>query len=226
MKNAIFILAALPLCLQPLSGCSGNHSSRTSVGNDSARRDYLIRDSIISESITSDSVSQDNAEEFPYVPQAKRGAPAHPSLPFNPAGCPWIEINSKTKETAHIYGYEYLLEGIAGCTDGKGLIIERDGWRYDFLENIPELESYFFDNEGRLSSGTSAQLTLIDYNSDNICEGIVSLSDGRGHAASYVFILRRNDKSRGGTDIFFSGIAHASGRINSEYLKAHDLSKD
>ena len=226
MKNAIFIIAALPVCMQLLCGCSGSNKSEPTASNDSTTKDYIIRDNIIPESIADDSVSEDAAEEFPYVPQPKHGAPTHPSLPFNPAGCPWIEVSSKPRETAHIYGSSYLLEGIAGCPDGKGLIMERDSWRYDFLENIPELESYFFDNDGRLTSGTSAQLTLIDYDSDNICEGIISLSDGRGHFSNYIFKIKHNDKSSGAVDIRFSGTARTSRRINPEYLRSCDLSKD
>lgn len=144
-----------------------------------------MADSVISDSAESDSVSND---EGTLVPVPVPSAPAYPSLPFNPQGTPWVSYPVRTEFKSRIYDRDFRLiaEEVA---EGKGLVLVSGGWKYDFLEAIPELSESFFNREGGLIQGCKAQLTAMDYDSDGVCEILVSLSSPRQKVVTYIFRL-------------------------------------
>ena len=123
------------------------------------------------------------------------------SYPFNAAGCPFVFVHGKDRDTmvanksvkANIYGRNYTFSVGDNHPNGTRALVIADGYGYNLLLDIElsqEDSEIFFDEFDGFRADCNMQLTAMDINNDGECELLLSLqSEGWCIEKTFVFKL-------------------------------------
>lgn len=123
------------------------------------------------------------------------------SLPFNPAGCPFVFVkgndraamSSNKSINARIYGRDYTFTIGDNHPNGVRALVIAEGYGdnlFNYLEFSGDDDEAFFDEFDGMNTECNMQLTAMDFNNDNECEILLTLqSEGYVTAKTYIFKL-------------------------------------